>query len=79
MRIRYQRLTRHFQRGDRLFPRDGRKRVQKDFEAVSGLEVVEEILHRYSRARKYRRSPEDLGVYGDDHLGTAGCHAQYVT
>ena len=73
MRIRYQRLARHLQRGDRLFPRDGRKRVQKDFEAVSGLEVVEKILHRYPRARKYRRSPEDLGVYGDDQLGIAGC------
>ncbi len=47
---------------DRLLSGDGGKGVEKLLEAVSGFEVVEQVLQRYAGTDEDRVAPEDFGI-----------------
>lgn len=54
------------QKGDHLLPLDSRKPFQKVIDRVARGEVFDKRVYRHARARKYRRSAENLRRYGDD-------------
>jgi hypothetical protein len=50
------------ERSDDNFSRNGGEVVKKLIERVTAFDVVDERLHRYPRANKYRRTAQDVGV-----------------
>ena len=45
---------------------DGRKIIKKLIQGVTTFDVVDERLHGYPRANKYRRTAQDVGVRAND-------------
>jgi hypothetical protein len=56
------RLFRQLQRGDRLVVSDRREVLQKLLERIARFEVVNEVLHRHSRASENRSAALHLGI-----------------
>jgi hypothetical protein len=55
-----------FESGDRSFTRDRGKPLEKVFECLSALEIVEERLDGDPRSTEHRSSAKNIGVFDDD-------------
>jgi hypothetical protein len=55
-----------FESGDGRFTRDGRKSLEKVFESLSALQIVEEGLEGHARSAKHRSSAKNIRTLDDD-------------
>src|SRR5216683_740348 len=58
-----------FESSDGHLTRDGRKPLQKVFECLSALQIVEQRLDRHARTAKHRSSTKDIRVRDNDSHG----------
>ncbi len=68
MRIGRKSFPRQLKRRNRLRTSYGGKLVEKDFEAVASLKVVEQVLDGNSGTYKYLRSAQDLRIAVYDEI-----------
>ena len=61
-----QTLLRFFQKGYYLFTRNAREILKKFVNAISALQVINQVLNRNPRARETRRTAHDFGIDFDD-------------
>src|SRR6266852_5092877 len=58
-----------FESSDGHFTRDGRKPLQKVFECLSALQIVEQRLDRHARTAKHRSSTKNIRIFDNDSHG----------
>src|SRR5262245_28094172 len=72
MRTGDEELARQLEGCYRLLPGDGGKGIEEVLEGVAGLQVVDQVPDRDSRADEDRRASEDLGIGVHDRAGIEG-------
>src|SRR5438874_2495306 len=74
MRMRRYRRARLLENRDRHFPSNAWEISEKLIKRISGLKIVEQVLHRHACAREYRYAPLNLRVHGNE----ASLHAHMI-